>query len=231
MIATSAFKSLKIDELEVLAPLLPGLCTYIVVSAISQTENNKLEAVQAILHGLVYTLIVNAIYAFLLWLGNVTGFGLAAPEIFTLVCWALILAIVVTLLKESGQPIGLLRRIGVTKASSMPGPWASSFHEGPKEFSNWLVLCLKSERRIMGQLRGWSSDQKEGHITLSSCSWLNGDGTEQDTPGMLIIPADDVSLVQFLPKENANDDGRSKTGTGTERSTSDKPNGDWRPDR
>jgi len=96
----------KLQTLDVLFALLPGLLTYHVQHALTKREE-ELKAAEAVLYRLVYTLAIHGIWT-------------------------------------------LLTLVGI-----------------------YAVVHLSDARRIMGEIGGWSPDQKDGHVTLRNPKWLS----------------------------------------------------------
>lgn len=182
----------KLDSLGILFSLLPGLLTYVVQRALSGREQ-KLEAVDAILHGLAYTVLVHAVWAVLtMWSWFPT------PDIFGLCACAIALGAIVAKCKNSGWFYGALRFCGLSRESSWPTIWETSFREASRLGSEYAVLHLKDRRRVMGAVRFYSHDQASGHVILERAQWLDSaDGIGQ-IEGMFVVSGSDVQFVQFL---------------------------------
>lgn len=51
----------------------------------------------------------------------------------------------------------------------------------------------------MGAIKGHSLNQSGGHISLERWSWVDDNPTTYNEKGMILIPADNVEFVEFLP--------------------------------
>lgn len=182
----------KLDSLGILFSLLPGLLTLVVQRALSGREQ-KLEAVDAILHGLAYTVVVHAVWAVLtLWSWFPT------PDIFGLCACAIVLGVVLAKCKNSGWLYGVLRFCGLSRESSWPTIWETAFREAPRLGSEYAVLYLKDRRRLMGAVRFYSHDQELGHVILDRAQWLDSADATASIDGMIIVSGSDIRFVQFL---------------------------------
>ena len=90
----------------------------------------------------------------------------------------------------------LLRRLGVTRETSYPSEWFSTFARR----NTWVVLHLKGDRRLYGWPEEWPSSPKDGHFSIQEAEWL-GDKNER-TPlsrvWSILIPVSDVEMVEFM---------------------------------
>lgn len=182
-----------IDSLGVLFVLLPGLLTCLIVKALTSRER-KLEAVEVVLHALAYTLIVHAVWSFLtLWS------WIPTPDIVGLSIVSVVLGLIVAKVNSRGWIFDGLRHVGLTAESSWQSTWESSFRHAARSGMDYVVLHFKDGRRVMGEVRGYSAEQLNGHITLDRVKWLVSTGNPIEMEGLLVVAASDVVFVQFLP--------------------------------
>ncbi len=180
------------DSLGVLFVLLPGLLTCLIVKALTSRER-KLDAVEVVLHALAYTLIVHAIWSFLnLWS------WIPTPDIVGLSSISVLLGLTVATVTSKGLLFDTFRKMGLTTESSWQSTWESSFRHAAREKMDFAVFHLKDGRRVMGDVRGYSAEQLNGHIVLDQVKWLSAAGDPVEMDGMLVLCASDVTFVQFL---------------------------------
>jgi hypothetical protein len=195
----------QIESLGILFTLLPGLITYLVVRALTE-RGRKIDAIDAVLYGLAYTLVVHAIWYALTHVGS----WIPTPDIIGLCLTAVALGIVVAIIANTGVAYCVLRWLRITSEASWSTIWQTTFREFRRTEDEYAVLHLKDRRRVMGALRGYSSEQKEGHICLERVRWLDSDGARTEQPGMHLFNAEDVAFVEFVPALKEKDDGRRK---------------------
>lgn len=197
-------------SLGVLFTLLPGLITYLVVRAMTERAK-KIEAVEAVLYALAYTLIVHAI-----WYG-LTGIGslIPTPDIIGLSLTALFVGIGLAAIVNSGVHYRLLRFVGITSESSWITIWQTVFREFRDRQGEYAVLHLKDGRRVMGAIRGFSPQQKGGHVCLERVQWLTEATPNSEHPGMHLFNAEDIAIVEFLSTSKEPDHVRGQANTTT----------------
>ncbi len=183
-----------VKSLELLFTLLPGLLTYLLVRSLTARER-RVEATEAILHGLAYTLLVHAMWTVCTSIGT----WFPTPDIVGLSLCSLLLGVVVSRLSNRGAIYEFLRRVGVTSESGWASIWESAFREFRTTRGEYGVFHSRDGRRIMGAIRGYSLQQSGGHICLERAQWLEGLEALAELPGMVLIPADDVQFIEFLP--------------------------------
>lgn len=185
--------------LGLLFTLFPGLLTFLIVRLLTAREK-KLDAVEAILHGLAYTLLVNLIWELLCWPGSY----IPTSDIIGLGLTSVALAIGLSLAINNRLTYRLLQRVRVTSEPEFATIWETTFRTARTEIGSYAVLTLDDERRIMGELRGFSPEQSGGHVMLAKWEWLTEDtkDTEEFTAntGWVLIPAERIIVVQFLPR-------------------------------
>ncbi len=93
----------------------------------------------------------------------------------------------------------LLRRVRLTRETSYPSEWYSTFARLAD--GSFIVLHLDGERRLYGYAQEWPGDPKDGHFRIVGYKWLgedSGASTATDVSAIL-IPAAEVTMVEFLP--------------------------------
>lgn len=195
----------QVASLGILFTLLPGLITYLIVRAMTE-RGKKIDALEAVLNGLAYTLLVHAIWYFLTHIGSL----IPTPDIVGLCLTAIGLGIAVAAIGNAGIHYKVFRWLGITSEPSWPGIWQSAFREFQHQ-GEYTVLHLKDRRRVMGAVRGYSNEQKEGHICLERVQWLDSANPATEHPGMHLFSAEDVAIVEFVPIPKENDHGERET--------------------
>jgi hypothetical protein len=98
----------------------------------------------------------------------------------------------------------LLQKWRITKQPSYPSEWFSALAGNPR----YVVLHLTGSRRIFGWPYEWPNHCDSGHFVLTDASWLSDDNspTPLENVQMILIPAKDVEMVEFLKfaSESAN---------------------------
>lgn len=191
----------RMQGLELLFTLLPGLLTYLLVRSLTARER-RVDATEAVLQGLAYTLVVHAMWAVCTSVGS----WIPTPDIVGLSLCAVVLAFIVSHLSNRGFVYGFLRQLGITEEPGWATIWDSAFREFRSLRGEYAVFHLGDGRRIMGAIRGHSSQQAGGHICLERAQWLEGLKALDELPGMVLMPADDVQFVEFIPIEKSSNE-------------------------
>jgi hypothetical protein len=193
-----------LESLGILSALLPGLLTLIVVRYLCGRDK-KPEAVEATLHALAYTLVVHGIWAILKSLGS----WFPMPDIAGLSLCAIGLGVVVAWISNNGQAHAVIARCGLTSEAPWATVWESAFRAFRRDGGEYVVLTLKDGKRILGALRAYSGQQKEGHVCIDRARWLGTDGgSEPEQPGMLAFSAEAIESIQFMPLVKGSSDAR-----------------------
>lgn len=100
----------------------------------------------------------------------------------------------------------LLRRVGLTRETSYPSEWYSTFTQMGD--SHWIVLHLAGERRLYGYAKEWPSNPERGHFRINEPEWLGEDGepTPAESVAAVLIPATAVTMKEFIPTSHRNGD-------------------------
>lgn len=93
----------------------------------------------------------------------------------------------------------ILRRLRITKETSFPSEWHSTFARYSDR--SFVVLHLQSKDRLYGFAEEWPSDPKEGHFRISDAEWLDGLDGRIPAQGVdaILIRAAEVTMIEFLP--------------------------------
>ena len=184
-----------IESVQVLFALLPGLLTVLVVRSLAAREQ-KLEAVETVIRGLAFTLLVHAIWA-LLTIGSI----IPTPDIIGMPLCAVALGLIVATIINSGWMYEILRFSRLTSESSWGNAWKSSFRHAAKNVGEYAVLHLKDKRRILGAVRCYSADADGGHVAIDKAAWLSQSNEVKDAIGFLIFPVEEIKFIQFLESQ------------------------------
>lgn len=192
----------KLTDLGIVSSLLPGLVAYLVVRQCTARER-KIDVTEAILHALAYTLLSHAIWAICTSLGSL----IPTPEIVGLTLCAVFVGLVVSVTTNHRISYSLLRKLRLTRQAEFPTIWETSFVHAERELSEYAVFELDDDRRIMGAIRGVSSDCADGHICLEKCQWLSSELHNPSVPieGWFLVQAKRVKSVHFIPRGETED--------------------------
>lgn len=92
-----------------------------------------------------------------------------------------------------------MRWLRITRETSYPSEWYSTFARLGD--GSYIVLHLPGERRLYGYAEEWPGDPKEGHFRIAEPEWLGEDGERvpATSVSVILIPAAEVSMVEFMP--------------------------------
>jgi len=174
---------------------MPGLVTFLVLRALTE-RSKKIEATEAVLYGLAYTLLVHAAWSLLSMTPAAVVPAVAAEPLI-----ALILGVLFAWASNNDWLYRALRRIGVTRESSSSSVWIAAFEEAKRERIEYAVLYLTDGRRLYGNVRGVSDEPSDGHVLLGDHRWLDEDscGDSAMEGGFLVVKQADILLVEFVP--------------------------------
>lgn len=208
------------EVVAVLAFLLPGFVAAAVFYSLTCWPRPG--AFERIVSALIFTALGYAITEFGLWVvieiwgtektakadKTVEAIGEWRPLLFILVAAAL--GVGFACLSNADILHRPLRWARITRETSHPSEWYSAFARlGDHSF---VVLHLQGERRLYGYAEEWPSNPGEGHFSIARPVWLydederapETDGERAPTEGVsaILIPAAEVSMVEFLPIQN-----------------------------
>ena len=189
------------DIVEILTFLLPGFIAVAVFYSL--TSHPRPSEFTSVVHALIFTMIVQAL-VFMLplarlseWLGSSSE-----AEILVSVPVALVMGMLAAYVSNQDKLYALLRRLRITRETSYPSEWYSSFanHEGC-----YVVLHLQGDRRLYGWLEEWPSQPDKGHFRLAEVSWLTGGSDDpMEQVAAIMVPASQVEMVEFVQTESRN---------------------------
>lgn len=185
-----------LETLGTLFTLLPGLLTFLIVRFLTNREK-KIEATEAILMGLGYTLIINVVVRAI----GGSDIGNVDTNLFSLTIVAITLALAVSLSINNGLIYSALRACKLTSESSWATTWATAFREYEQQKGEHILVYLKDNTKIMGAIKGWSASSERGDIALLESYWINENNEKIYAPGLVLIPRDQITMIQFLSFE------------------------------
>ena len=182
------------EVVNVLVFLLPGFVAASVFHSL--TSHPEPGIFDRLIQALVFTVIVNAIIV-----------GISLFENITLdESWILVLAVLISVMlalmtvywSNNDTMHRILRRLGITKETSYPSEWYSTFW---RLNDCYVVLHLNGERRLYGWPEEWPSQPDRGHFRIAEGEWLGNDendGVSTTEVSAILIPANDVGMVEFV---------------------------------
>ena len=190
------------EVVSVLVFLLPGL----VASAIfySLTSHPKPNEFGQVVQALMFTILSQAVaWAAHLCIGLVWS-SFTAPEgweLFLPVLAAAVIALIAAYCSNHDTVHQFLRLLRVTRERSYPSQWYSAFAEND---DCYVVLHFQDGRRLYGWPREWPSQLGGGHFIVIEGEWLVED-ERFPVKGVsaMLIPADDVKMVEFMRTDTA----------------------------
>ena len=184
-----------------LAFLLPGFVAGAIYHAL--TSHPKPSAFERVIQALIFTAIVQAIATSLPSSVRVAEVALGAG-----VTWdplwstglAVGVALLVVVVVNHDIAHAILRGLRLTRETSYPSPWASSFY---RYRGRYVVLHLVGERRLYGWPEEWPNDPvADGYIRIIDGKWLDDDsrGGDRDRDAALdiLVSVQDVEMVEFV---------------------------------
>ena len=115
---------------------------------------------------------------------------------------AILLGLVAVYFSNTDALHWLLRRVRLTRETSYPSEWYSTFARYCDNF--FLVLHLQDERRLYGFAEEWPSNPKEGHFRIADAEWLTDKNERIPATGVevILVPATQVIMIEFLLEES-----------------------------
>ena len=179
------------ETIQALTFLLPGFVAVAVFYSL--TSHPKPDAFGHVIHALIFTAIVQAL---------TEGFFFSSRwKLLFSVPTAVVLALIAVILSNTDWMHRLLRHIRVTKETSYPSVWYSSFAQNK---DCYVVLHLKGQRRLYGWPDEPPSRPDQDYFRITEAVWLdeNNKMIETETSAIL-IPVDEVEMVEFKKGTNA----------------------------
>ena len=120
-------------------------------------------------------------------------------EVIVTVVIAVIVALVAVWITNTDALHALFRRMGLTKETSYPSEWYSTFSRNP---DCYVVLHLKGERRLYGWPEEWPSRPDQGHFRIAEGEWLFDDRrSPAEGVSYTLVPATEVEMAEFFKVE------------------------------
>lgn len=182
----------KFDDLkafETALALAPGLVTLLMVRGLSETHR-KFEVFATTLAALCYTFLAHALWGALVlipWFANwptLVGLLVCAG------CWGVVIG-----LMRGTRIGGRVRKIfRLTGGAGVVEVWDGAFRLNP---GCWVTVHLKDGRSLHAAVVGFPGECEKGHLLLNQVQWCMNEGYEPARTGMLLIPTDQIALIEF----------------------------------
>lgn len=182
------------EVVSVLVFLLPGFVAASVFHSL--TSHPKPGILDRLIQALVFTVIVHAVIIGISLVADIAREESWIPVLAVLI--SVMLALMTVYWSNHDTMHGILRRLGITKETSYPSEWYSTFW---RLNDCYVVLHLKEGRRLYGWPEEWPSQPDRGHFRISEGEWLGNDENDGvSTTGVptILIPANDVEMVEFI---------------------------------
>jgi hypothetical protein len=183
------------ESIGILYALLPGVVTFLVARALTERAK-KIEATEAVLYSLAYTLLVHALWASVVSLmpAAEASVSIALPVI------GVTLGVLLASMTNTGCVYALLRWLRVTREASAPSTWLAAFEEARREGIEFAVLHLNDGRRLYGNVRSVSNDPADGHVLLGDHRWLNEKSPDDAAlqGGYVLAKQENILLVELV---------------------------------
>ena len=182
------------EVVSVLVFLLPGFVAASVFHSL--TSHPKPGTLDRLIQALVFTVIVHAAIIGISLVADIAREESWIPVLAVLI--SVMLALMTVYWSNNDTMHGILRRLGITKETSYPSEWYSTFW---RLNDCYVVLHLKGERRLYGWPEEWPSQPDRGHFRISEGEWLGNDendGVSTTGVSAILISANDVEMVEFI---------------------------------
>lgn len=182
------------EVVSVLVFLLPGFVAASVFHSL--TSHPKPGILDRLIQALVFTVIVHAVIIGISLVADIAREESWIPVLAVLI--SVMLALMTVYWSNHDTMHGILRRLGITKETSYPSEWYSTFW---RLNDCYVVLHLKGERRLYGWPEEWPSQPDRGHFRISEGEWLGNDendGVSTTGVSAILISANDVEMVEFI---------------------------------
>lgn len=178
----------------------------------------KPEPFQAVIQGLIFTIVIRFLVAIekhlLLTIGQyVCTWGSWTSDsdaVAGILTGAALGCIAVYVSSDDRILFAKLRKHGFTGLRSFPTEWFGAFKDAGKK-RQYVVLQLKSGRRLMGYPQEWPTSPNGGHIVITMPAWaptIRGGAVHRLLSGTsVLIRADDVLWIEFLPNQRGESNG------------------------
>lgn len=187
------------ETISILAYLLPGFLAAAVFYSL--TPLPRPDAFSRVIHALIFTILGHAVTQLIVLIGAPNNAEFQPQFLLVLpVPVSVALAVVMASALNNDLIHALLRHAKVTKETSYPSEWFSTFARHAEQY---VVLHLHGDRRLYCWPEEWPSDPTQGHFRVAKCEWLTDDTSVRlDEVEVMLIPATEVEMVEFLPKSD-----------------------------
>ena len=188
------------DVVALLQYLLPGfLVAWVFYGVASHPRPPQFErVVQALVFTLAVRVLVFVERALLEYIGKWKALRPwdANADLTCSLLSAIVLGLLIAYICNADRLHKLLRDIGFSKRSAHPSEWSGAL----TEYTRFVVLHLKDDRRLYGWPKMWPSDPEKGHFFITIPSWIGDEnqGLPLDALDGLLINVSDVKWVEFL---------------------------------
>jgi len=123
----------------------------------------------------------------------------AAGEAVFSILIAIFLSFCLSLISNTDLLHRILRRLHVTRESAFPSEWYFTFARRGR--NAYVTLHLRDGRRLYGHPEDWPIRPNEGCFCVTEAEWLDEHNKRTPLKGVsaVVVPAADVSIVEFLP--------------------------------
>lgn len=209
------------EALVVLRYLVPGFIVAWVYYAL--TADYRESQFERVVQALIFSLFVQAVVFALKWAalsaGRVYSLGdwSSDAELVASILASVLLGVLFAQLANSDALFKWLRDAKITKQTSHPTEWFGVLAENPA----YLILHLYDGRRIAGWPSEWPNKAEAGHFSLTVPSWISeeNDYVHLSETEMILVPAKDVQLVEFLRDPSAKKESDDDSQTASERAS------------
>lgn len=193
------------EAVGVLTFLLPGFLAAAIFYSL--TSHPVPGAFDRVVHALIFTMVGQALTA-LLFLAGGNGESPGwnnSHDLIVSIGIAVALALISVYITNNDTLHSVLRRIGLTKETSYPSEWYSTFARHP---DCYVILHMDGQRRLYGWPAEWPGDPNEGYFCIIEAEWLtdnvaDANGLVGTDVSAILVSAGQVEMVEFLNAETA----------------------------
>ncbi len=209
------------EIIQVINFLLPGfIVTWIFYRLTAWSRPSEFERV---VQALIYTVFVQFLIIVIQWVFIKVGQFVVALGTWTQdskIIWSVLIALGLGILSSwlaNTDKLHLqLRNLKLTKETSFPSEWYGNFYQN----NFYVVLHLTGERRLYGYPEEWPSDPEHGHFVVAEAEWLIEECNQSKPVPLkgvdkILIPAKEVSFVEFMERNSTNSKENSCESKGT----------------
>jgi len=180
--------------------LLPGFFAAWIFHALSSYP--KQAQFERVVQALIFTILIQGMMylskAVVFFIGKYVSFGvwIEGGDLVLSLLSAIVLGFLITYFSNNDKFHKVLRNLNITRETSYASEWFGAFSGNV----TYVVLHLIDGRRIYGWPIEWPTEQKNGHFSLTSASWLNDDNSQTELNGVksILIRGSDVHMVEFM---------------------------------